>query len=99
MNDARDPRIARGMTAQFERRRERIAAGEKPIGWKVGFGAPAAMQRLAIRAPLIGFLMDRAHLSPGAMISLAGWKKPAVEPEIAVHVGSDLPGGADRDTA
>ena len=39
-----DPRIARGMRAQLARRRERIAAGEAPLGWKVGFGAPAAMK-------------------------------------------------------
>jgi 2-keto-4-pentenoate hydratase len=33
------------------------------------------------------------------MVSLEGWKKPAAEPEIAVHLGKDLPGGADRATA
>ena len=38
-----DPRIARGMTAQLAKRRERIAAGERPLGWKVGLGSPATM--------------------------------------------------------
>ena len=41
-----DPRIARGMEKQLAQRRARIAAGEKPIGWKVGLGAKAAMERL-----------------------------------------------------
>ena len=41
-----DPRIARGMQKQLGQRRARIAAGEKPIGWKVGLGAKAAMERL-----------------------------------------------------
>ena len=35
------PLIKKGMTAQLAKRRARIAAGEKPLGWKVGLGAPA----------------------------------------------------------
>jgi 2-keto-4-pentenoate hydratase len=33
-------------------RQERLDAGHKPIGWKVGFGAPAALERLRLDAPL-----------------------------------------------
>lgn len=94
-----DDRVVRGMRAQLALRRARLAAGEKPIGWKVGFGAPAAMARLGLKAPLIGFLTERARLESGAAVSLAGWIKPAAEPEIAVRLGSDLAGGADRAAA
>jgi 2-keto-4-pentenoate hydratase len=94
-----DLRIARGMAAQLRHRHERLNAGEKPLGWKVGFGAPAAMETLKISAPLIGHLTDRARLEPAAKVSLAGWKKPAAEAEIAVYMGKDLPGGASRDAA
>ena len=93
-----DPRILRGMAAQLDRRRKRLGAGERPLGWKVGFGAPAAMRKLAIKAPLIGFLTDQALVATGTAVSLAGWSKPAAEPEIAVHMGRDLPAGGDRDT-
>jgi 2-keto-4-pentenoate hydratase len=93
-----DPRIQRGMAVQLGRRRERLDAGEQPLGWKVGFGAPAAMQKFAIKAPLIGFLTDQALVATGATVSLAGWSKPVAEPEIAVHMGRDLLAGADRDT-
>jgi 2-keto-4-pentenoate hydratase len=93
-----DPRILRGMAVQLGRRRERLDAGEQPLGWKVGFGSPAAMQKLAVKAPLIGFLTDRALVATGATVSLAGWSKPAAEPEIAVHMGRNLSAGADRDT-
>jgi 2-keto-4-pentenoate hydratase len=93
-----DPRIQRGMAAQLGRWRERLGAGEKPLGWKVGFGSPAAMHKLAIQAPLTGFLTDKALVATGATVSLAGWSKPAAEPEIAVHMGRDLPAGAGRDT-
>lgn len=91
-----DPRIVRGMTAQLRLRRQLFDAGHKALGWKLAFGGPAAMERLGISAPLVGFLTDRALLASGSAVSLSGWKKPAAEPEIAVHLGKDLPGGADR---
>jgi 2-keto-4-pentenoate hydratase len=94
-----DPRIARGMKTQLALRRARLAAGDKALGWKVGFGAPAAMERLAITAPLVGFLTEQALVASGSMLSLAKWNKPVAEPEIAVYLGRDLPGGADRVTA
>jgi 2-keto-4-pentenoate hydratase len=94
-----DPRISRGMAAQFERRREFLSAGHKPLGWKLAFGAPAALERLHTNAPLVGFLLQSALVPSGSSLSISDWKKPAAEPEIAVHLGRDLPAGADRDTA
>src|SRR5262245_26751808 len=94
-----DPRIQRGMTEQLAKRRARIAAGEARLGWKVGFGAPAMMEKFKITAPLVGFLMQRALIPSEGSASLAGWVKPVAEPEIAVHIGRDLPGGADRAAA
>lgn len=91
-----DPRMARGMTAQFALRRTRLDAGERGIGWKVGFGAPAAREKLGIAAPLVGFLTDRARLASGSCVSLEGWTRAAAEPEIAVYLGVDVAGGATR---
>jgi hypothetical protein len=34
-----DPRIAAGMSRQFELRKQKLDAGAKQIGWKVGDGA------------------------------------------------------------
>jgi 2-keto-4-pentenoate hydratase len=93
-----DPRISRGMAAQLRHRRELLDAGYKPLGWKLAFGGPAALERLRINAPLVGFLMESAIVPSGSMLSLLNWKKPAAEPEITVHLGKDLPAGADRDT-
>src|SRR5450759_159643 len=98
-SDQQDPRIARGMQIQLSRWRERLNGGEQALGWKVGFGARAAMEKLGITAPLIGFLTDRALVSSGVTLSLANWKKPLAEPEIAVHMGKDLPAGAEREQA
>jgi 2-keto-4-pentenoate hydratase len=99
MNAWDDPRIARGMEKQLAARRARIAAGEKPIGWKVGLGAPPAMERLKIKGPLVGFMMEKSIVANAATVSLAGWTKPVAEPEVAVHMGRDLPAGADRAAA
>jgi 2-keto-4-pentenoate hydratase len=94
-----DPRVKAGMTAQLRLRRERLSAGEEPLGWKVGFGSPAAQQKLSIGAPLVGFLLRSGRVDSGATVSVAGWTKAIAECEIAVHMGSDLAAGADEATA
>ncbi len=94
-----DPRVARGMQTQLDLRRRRIAEGAQPIGWKVGFGAPAAMAKLGITAPLVGFLLDRGVVASGASVSLARWRKAVAEPEIAVEMATDLPAGATEAAA
>src|SRR5690242_5837414 len=99
MNAWDDPRIARGMQKQLAERRARIAAGEKPLGWKVGLGAKPAMERLKITMPLVGYMMQKSLVPNGATVPLAGWTQAVAEPEIAVHMAADLPGGADRAAA
>ena len=93
-----DTRILRGMEKQFRQRQDRLSAGEKSIGWKVGFGAPLSMQKLRLERPLIGFLTDKILLPSASSVSIAGWIKPAMEPEVAVHMGKDLHAGADLET-
>jgi 2-keto-4-pentenoate hydratase len=93
-----DPRILSGMKQQLRRRHELMRAGQKPLGWKLAFGGPAAMARLHINAPLVGFLMTDAVVASGSTIGLAGWKKPVAEPELAVYMAKDLAAGADRQT-
>jgi 2-keto-4-pentenoate hydratase len=84
-----DERVQRGMAAQLEERSRRLAAGEEPLGWKVGFGTPAVMEQLGTSASLVGYLMAGARLEAGSDVSLAGWTKPVLEPEIAVVLGED----------
>jgi 2-keto-4-pentenoate hydratase len=89
-----DQRIARGMQEQLAQRRVRLDAGDKPVGWKVGFGAPAVMEKLGISAPLVGHLLESGLVTAGSSVSFDGWIKPVVEPEIALYIGEDLPGGS-----
>lgn len=93
-----DTRILRGMEKQLRLRQDRLNAGDKSIGWKVGFGTSAAQERLGINAPLIGFLTEKTVLPSGAKVSLEGWVKPAVESEIAIYMGTDLDGNINRET-
>jgi 2-keto-4-pentenoate hydratase len=84
---AADPRVRRGMDAQLELRRERLAAGDAPLGWKVGFGTPEAFEKLGTSAPLVGFLLCSALVPSGSAYSIDGFGRPALEPEVAVRVG------------
>ena len=99
MNAWDTPLIKKGMTAQLAKRRARMAAGEKPLGWKVGLGAPATMERLKLTAPVVGFLMQRALLLSGSTASIGGYIKPVAEPEICVRMARDLQPGASADEA
>jgi 2-keto-4-pentenoate hydratase len=91
------PLIQKGMPLQLAARRARIAAGEKPLGWKVGLGAPALMQKVGISAPIVGFLMQGAQIRSGGAVSLKGYVRPVAEPEIAVRMAATPSPGASAD--
>jgi 2-keto-4-pentenoate hydratase len=93
-----DPRIAAGMRRQFALRQQKLDEGAKQIGWKVGLGAPAALERCKLTKPVVGFLLDRAELKSGATVSLKGCAKPVGEIEIAAYIAHDLPANADDAT-
>lgn len=73
----------------LELRRKLLDEGAKPLGWKLGFGAPAALEKLGIDRPLVGFLTDRTLLPDGATAHVGDWVKPMLEAEVAVRVGAD----------
>ena len=90
-------RIARGTAAMLALRRARIEDGARPIGWKVGFGSPAAFELLGTDRPLVGFLTDRSVVDDGATVPVGDWTTPMLEPEIAVHLAHDVEGDATHD--
>jgi 2-keto-4-pentenoate hydratase len=92
-----DHRIAQGMSAQLGEWRRQISSGAHRLGWKVGFATPAAFELLGTTQPLIGFLLDNARLEPGAQVSLGGWTRPVLEPEIAVHLEKSLDANPTRE--
>jgi 2-keto-4-pentenoate hydratase len=90
-----DPRVAAGMRAQLSSRATKLAAGGKRLGWKAGFGAPAALAKFGLPGPLCGYMLGEARVVSGDEVSIAGWAKPVAEPEIAVYLGGDLADGRD----
>lgn len=82
-------KLAAGMRALLARRDAELAAGARPVGWKVGFNLPAAWASLGIDAPVAGYLTEATVVAPGTEVSLAGWTQPMLEPEIAITVGED----------
>jgi 2-keto-4-pentenoate hydratase len=60
------------------------------IGWKVGFGSPAALERLGIERPLVAPLPEEGLLSDGAAVDVSSWASPVLEAEVAVYAGRGL---------
>jgi 2-keto-4-pentenoate hydratase len=76
--------VERGTAALLTRRREILAQGAQPIGWKIGFNVPATQERLGIDAPLAGFLTSDSLLEDSW-----GEYPVIVESEVAVELGPD----------
>ena len=91
MNDPARPDLSAavlsGLEAQSARLRERLAAGERRVGWKIALNDPRVQSALGIEAPVIGYLTSATIVPDGGTHALAGATRPAIEPEVAVHVG------------
>jgi 2-keto-4-pentenoate hydratase len=76
--------IETGTEAMLTRRREILAQGAEPIGWKVGFNVPEIQRKLGIGAPLAGFLTTDSLLDDS-------WSEYpiVVESEVAVEIAPD----------
>jgi 2-keto-4-pentenoate hydratase len=81
--------VERGTAALVVRRREILAQGAEPIGWKIGFNVPATQEKLGIDRPLAGFLTTDTLLEDGAVWSLSEGGEVIVESEVALEVGED----------
>jgi 2-keto-4-pentenoate hydratase len=76
--------IETGTEAMLMRRREILAQGAEPIGWKVGFNVPEIQRKLGIDAPLAGFL------TTDSLVEDTWDEYPVVvESEVAVEIGDD----------
>jgi 2-keto-4-pentenoate hydratase len=76
--------VERGTEAMLTRRREILAQGAEPIGWKVGFNVPEIRQKVGLDAPLAGFLTTDSLVEDS-------WDEypVVVESEVAVELGPD----------
>jgi 2-keto-4-pentenoate hydratase len=85
-----DQRVVRGTTQLLELQGDALDRGAERLGWKAGFGAPAALAALGTDRPLVGFLTKERLLPDGATVDVSGWTKPAFEAEVAAHLATDL---------
>jgi 2-keto-4-pentenoate hydratase len=74
----------------------KLSAGERLVGWKVGYTSAAMRAQMNVAAPNYGPLTDRMVLSSGEDVR-PGLAQPRVEPEVLVVLGSDLPPKVSRD--
>lgn len=87
--DASDA-VSQGMRALLARRDADLAAGARPVGWKIGFNTPAIQEHFGLAQPVVGYLTDAGVTPDGATVSVGDWAVPAVEVEVAIRVGPDL---------
>jgi 2-oxo-3-hexenedioate decarboxylase len=69
-----------------------VAAGQRPIGFKLGLTSRAKQAQMGVAEPLYGELTDAMLLDVGEPLVTADHIQPRVEPEIAFLVGADLAG-------
>ncbi len=81
--------VERGTAALLMRRREILAKGARPVGWKIGFNVPDLQEKLGIDGPLAGFLISDGLLEDRASWPLGDEGDVVVESEVAVELGDD----------
>ena len=85
--DRSDARVRDGLDRMMEARSRAMADGARPIGWKIGWNAPAVRERLGVGSSVIGFLLDTGLRSAGEPVPLAGTVNPNAEVELALRIG------------
>jgi 2-keto-4-pentenoate hydratase len=70
----------------------REAAGERVVGYKVGFTNIAVRDKMGLPDSTYGYLMGDMVLESGGSLEVAEMIAPKIESEICVRVGRDLSG-------
>lgn len=68
----------------------RIAAGERAVGFKVGCTSPAIRRQFGLSEPVCGRLMAPQIYQDGETLQIGDYVDCALEPELVLHIGSNL---------
>lgn len=69
---------------------QRIAEGERPTGFKMGFTSRAKMAQMGVHEMIVGLLTDAMQVADGGALERSRAIHPRVEPEIALLLKRDL---------
>ncbi len=75
----------------------RRAAGETPVGYKMGLTSQAKREQMDIDSPCYGTLTDAMLVHSGETFSVAAGIHPRIEPEIAFRTSRPLRGKVTRE--
>ena len=75
---------------QIEGTALRIAEGERPTGWKMGFTSRAKMAQMGVHEMIVGQLTDAMQIPDGGVLKHSSAIHPRVEPEVAFLLTCDL---------
>jgi 2-keto-4-pentenoate hydratase len=85
--DRSDARVRVGLERMMEARGRAVAEGARPVGWKIGWNAPAVRERLGVGSSVIGFLLDSGIRPAGEPVPLSGTVNPGAEVELGLRIG------------
>ncbi|WP_405801904.1 2-keto-4-pentenoate hydratase [Streptomyces sp. NBC_01506] len=69
---------------------ERVAAGARVIGRKIGLTSPTVQAQLGVDRPDFGFLLDDMACRDGAPVEMGRLLQPKIEAEVAFVLAADL---------
>jgi 2-keto-4-pentenoate hydratase len=89
-----DPKltVADAYRIQAELMHRKVAAGDRIIGYKAALTSKAMQRREGIDSPVLGTLLVSRLRSEADPVSLGGYLKGTVEPEVGVVMARDLEG-------
>jgi 2-keto-4-pentenoate hydratase len=94
-----DESLARGMRAQLSDWHRRLAAGERRVGWKMGYMDSAVRSRLGLPHPMIGFLASGRLIPAGGVCPAPAGANLLAESEVAIQLGRDVSPGSSVEAA
>jgi 2-keto-4-pentenoate hydratase len=94
-----DEIFERGMQAQLAAWQRRLAAGERRVGWKLGYMDTAARTRLGLPHPMVGYLTSGRLIPSGGVFHPAHGASLLAESEVALQLGRDIPPGSLAEAA
>ncbi len=84
---------------QFELLKQRIAAGERHVGWKIGLTSKAMQQQQGVPEPCMGHLMGEGHLASPCQLNFDSLMSPGFENELCLRIGRPIAGKVSFDEA